>query len=444
MCGTNAFAAYHSDYDTTETPGGLTVYAVAIDPSIEVGTIAQGSDPEGDPVAEAVIDAVAHETVEATTDPQGTAWMDPNGYEVADKCEFGSQYGTPLGQSNDAPYNQVINGDDYLIQEMWSNAADGGQGQCVQTSSATASTDGLPLPQINLKQFANTVTGNVNEAGITVTVNLLRQTASGTPETVATGTSSATTSSGEWTVNLSHGATVGDDRDEIDVNYAGTNHPQDDVILPGNGGNPFTESGWVGWTDMDNGYALTNDDSTLGGDPSLSIGPCFQTGVESYTFDGSADPESPTDFCSTSTDWADIDLENAGFGNIGTTDTITYSSNDNRAFTPNDVTQLTPAGTPNITGALVNMTVPTGEPDSYSSWQSDLPGFFPTGFPTCTADLGAQMVTCTGLVPDASYTIKDGSQEAPGLTATDQQQLCAARLCPGPSVHRCRSTRVTP
>ena len=89
MCGTNAFAAYHSDYDTTETPSGPTVYAVAIDPSIEVGTISQGSDPEGDPVAEAVIDAVAHETVEATTDPQGTAWMDPNGYEVADKCEFG-------------------------------------------------------------------------------------------------------------------------------------------------------------------------------------------------------------------------------------------------------------------------------------------------------------------------------------------------------------------
>ena len=73
----------------------------------------------------------------------------------------------------------MINGDDYLIQEMWSNAADGGQGQCVQDSSATASNpgDGLPLPQVNLTQFSNTVSGNVNEAGITVTVNLLRQTA---------------------------------------------------------------------------------------------------------------------------------------------------------------------------------------------------------------------------------------------------------------------------
>ena len=47
---------------------------------------------------------------------------------------------------------------------------------------------------------------------------------------------------------------VGDDRDEIDVSYAGAN-AADRRDPAGNGGNPFTESGWVGWTDMDNGYA---------------------------------------------------------------------------------------------------------------------------------------------------------------------------------------------
>ena len=37
----------------------------------------------------------SHETVEAMTDPEGIGWMDPNGFEVADKCEFGPQRGHP-------------------------------------------------------------------------------------------------------------------------------------------------------------------------------------------------------------------------------------------------------------------------------------------------------------------------------------------------------------
>ncbi len=410
VCGTNAFAAYHSDYNDGN---GTTIYAVSIDPTIEVGTISQGADPEGDPVAEATIDGAAHETIEATTDPQGTAWMDPNGYEVADKCEFGSQYGTPLGENNAAPYNQVIHSDKWLIQEMWSNASE----SCVQGSSAPASTDGLPLPQVNLTQFSKTVTGNIGAAfsGVVVKVNLVRMGADGSPVTVSS-TATETLSDGSWSVPLSH--YVGDDRDEIDVVYTGPNAPaHNDVILPGNGGNPFTESGWVGWTDLDNGYALTNDDPTLGGDPSLTIGPCFQTGVESIDTIGHTAPESPTDFCSTSLDSADVDLSSEYPSGIGAGDQITYSSNDNRAFTPNDVTELIPAGTPNTTGALVSMTVPTGEPDSFSAFESDLPGFFPTGFPTCTADLGGQTVTCSGLVPGGSYTIHDGSQSA-GETAT--------------------------
>ena len=61
------------------------------------------------------MDIANHETNEAMTDPTGIGWMDPNGYEVADKCEFGPQHGTPLGFATDgSPYNQVINGDKYL------------------------------------------------------------------------------------------------------------------------------------------------------------------------------------------------------------------------------------------------------------------------------------------------------------------------------------------
>ena len=66
---------------------------------------------------------MAHETIEASTNPFGNAWMDPNGFEVADKCEQGPEQGTPLGYAADgSPYNQVIDGHEYLVQDIWSNA----------------------------------------------------------------------------------------------------------------------------------------------------------------------------------------------------------------------------------------------------------------------------------------------------------------------------------
>ena len=74
--------------------------------------------------------------MEAITDPEGTGWVDPDGYEVADKCETGPQIGNPLGYAaNGSPYDQLIGGHEYLIQEMWSND-DGG---CVQRTTQTAS-----------------------------------------------------------------------------------------------------------------------------------------------------------------------------------------------------------------------------------------------------------------------------------------------------------------
>ena len=75
------------------------------------------------------------------SDPEGVGWMDPNGYEVADKCENASQIGPRLGTAADGlPYNQVINGDEWLTQRIWSN--DGVEGssspKCVQGTTKTA------------------------------------------------------------------------------------------------------------------------------------------------------------------------------------------------------------------------------------------------------------------------------------------------------------------
>ena len=150
-CGTNSFAGYHSLADAGH---GEFFYAVIIDTLIEVPPIA-GADPEGNPQAESAIDTAAHETVEAITDPEGAGWMDSNGNEVADKCENGPQQGTPLGFAADgSPYDQLIDGHQYDIQEMWSNQASG----CVQASTST--TDGLPLGIVSLRQFSSLVSGS--------------------------------------------------------------------------------------------------------------------------------------------------------------------------------------------------------------------------------------------------------------------------------------------
>jgi hypothetical protein len=396
-CGTNAFAGYHEEMDRA---GGLTIYAVSIDPIVE-GIVGQGGDPEGNADAEATLDTVAHETVEAITDPEGTGWLDPNGYEVGDKCEVGPQIGNPLGYAaNGSPYDQVIGGHEYLIQEMWSNDDDG----CVQRTTQTTSP--LPLPQINLTQFSSAVSGNIgsNAAGVKVTVAVYRK-RRGSPSTATTlstlatrvtQASTSTSADGAWSLSLAPFA-VGDDRDLITVTYSGTPLPPD-FITAGSGGNPFEEAGWTGWFDLDNGADVSNRNGGF-----VALGPCFQTGV--LTLDVGGTSYSPTDACNTQTDTATI-----ATGPISAGEAVTLSSLDNRAFTqPQPVEpSLDPQG--NGTGALVNLTVTLGEPGAQSTVLTSpiadvLPLMRVTGFPTCTADLQFGAALCSGLVPDAKYTV---------------------------------------
>lgn len=404
VCETNAFGGYHSVSDLGRGP---TIYAYTGDPIVETTAVNNpGSDPQGYPDAEVVIDIVAHEVNEAMTDPEGVGYMDPNGFETGDKCEFGPQRGTPLGFAPDgSPFNQVVNGHQYLIQEMWANRDNSNNPDCVQATTNT--TNPLPLPQVHLTQFSPTVSGNIehNTAGVSVKVTLLRVSASGTPVTVASG-STTTAGDGSWSVSLGSHA-VGDDRDVITVDYsgAGAPSPSQEQILTGNGGNPFTESGWTGWVAVDNGSLLTNTQVVQGlAPPSITLEPCFQTGVEAFSVGGVAGSESPTDFCNTSSDAATAPLKAA----VTPGQAVTWSSLDDRAFTP-----LSDPN-PNLTGALVTLTVPAGEPDSVSSFFNPFVSVLQGGFPTCTGDLEARNVTCTGLLPGETYRLKDGAKSASG------------------------------
>ncbi len=367
VCDSNNFAGYHS---LANVGNGAFVYASVPDPMVE-GVSPQGADPQGNPEAENALDTVAHETIEAITDPEGTAWMDPNGFEVGDDCEQ-PELGTPLGYAlNGSPYNQLINGHEYLFQMMWSNAING----CVQRSTATSSA--LPLATVDISQFSSRISGNtgIAKAGIAVDVGLLR---AGNLVAEASGRTNA---GGNWSATLSGRVrhAFGDDRDVIIVTY-GRGGPLPDLIATGSGGNPFTESGWTGFFDLDNGYAV--------GDRGVLLGPCSQTGVLGLTI-GRTSTAPPVEQCETETDVSEIPT-----GSIASGTKLSMSSEDNRGNSPD-----------NPDGALVKLTVPLGEPDSSSALGNPDLLFNPTGFPQCTANLEAQSVVCTGLVPGARYTL---------------------------------------
>ncbi len=405
-CETTAFGGYHS---LSNVGHGVTIYAYTGDALVESDSVYAFPHPEGNPDAEVTVDISLHETNEAMSDPEGTGYIDSNAYEIGDKCEFGRPV-QPLGYAgNGQPFDTVIHGHQYWTQSLWSND-DGG---CVGATTNTSNP--LPLPQVNLTQYSSTVTGNTenNKAGIHVTVRVKRATPSGAPTVVAHGTGT-TNGTGAWSVTLSGHHAVGDDRDEVDVIYSGTGAPTPNhqVILSGNGGNAWIEGGWTGWTDMNQGNVLTNNDQapwatplTRGG-PSLTMAPCFQTGVLGYTINGTPGPESPTDYCSTSFDTADTPLSSK----VSSSDKVVTSSNDNRAFQPSD------APFPNPVGGLVKLSVKVGEPDSVLTEPGSLfpltdpLGISPSGPPSCRANLGDQAVKCIGLVPGDSYTVSDGSQ----------------------------------
>jgi len=157
---------------------------------------------------------------------------------------------------------------------------------------------------------------------------------------------------------------------------------------------------------MDNGSFVTNTQTVQGFAPStITLEPCFQTGVEAFSVGGVAGSESPTDFCNTMTDAATAPLK----APVTPAQAVTWSSLDDRAFTPPGDPN------PNLTGALVTLNVPAGEPDSLSSFFNPFLAIPQGGFPACTGDLEAKAVTCTGLVPGETYTLKDAATSASGM-----------------------------
>jgi hypothetical protein len=123
---TGAYCAYHSADSTSAVYANLS-YPIYHSPLATTGFTC-GSDagragfghqlqsPNGNPDADVEISPTAHEITEATTDPDTeTGWYDAAGYENGDECAY--IYGRTRGAPG-AYFNQVINGNNYLTQEM--------------------------------------------------------------------------------------------------------------------------------------------------------------------------------------------------------------------------------------------------------------------------------------------------------------------------------------
>ena len=126
------YCAYHGYISVA---GGVIVYAN--NPYVAGLNCDPGEEHPNENASDATIaGGLAHEHSESVTDPELNAWYDSKDQEVADKCRTfkpASEFGEPLGKAPDGSnYNEVINGDLYWYQQMWSNEAGGCEQRAAQ------------------------------------------------------------------------------------------------------------------------------------------------------------------------------------------------------------------------------------------------------------------------------------------------------------------------
>ena len=125
--GGNGYCAYHSNF--TDGSNDSLYAFMAFDNFTHVtgftcvagltGTDTdpnRGNYPNGDQSADAEVNTLSHEVIEAETDPHPNAtWTGPNG-EIGDACNFNFTPRSDIGA------DVYLNGNPYILQQEWSNA----------------------------------------------------------------------------------------------------------------------------------------------------------------------------------------------------------------------------------------------------------------------------------------------------------------------------------
>lgn len=118
-CGFHTHMTYESTdvkYAFIGDPIGCTQEGGVADCQGEASNISQS--PNNDPGVDAMISVIAHESEEATSDPDLNAWYFNTGYENADECAYtyGSKFVT---LANGSKANIVLDGNKFLIQQNY-------------------------------------------------------------------------------------------------------------------------------------------------------------------------------------------------------------------------------------------------------------------------------------------------------------------------------------
>lgn len=121
QCSATTYCAYHSSVGS-----GSSTILYANMPYAGVSGCESGEYPNGNAGGDSAVNVTSHENIETITDPLGTAWYDSRGNEIGDKCAW--NFGSPLGGSAGAEYNEQISSAHYWLQQEWSNASS----SCVQ------------------------------------------------------------------------------------------------------------------------------------------------------------------------------------------------------------------------------------------------------------------------------------------------------------------------
>ena len=113
-----SFCGYHG-YDTAT---GMK-YSFVGDPTKGMASCtAQASSPNSNAAADGMSSVIAHELVEAVSDPQLNAWGDALGNENGDKCAWNFLATAATPAPGAGSYNTQIGGKKYLIQANWNPA----------------------------------------------------------------------------------------------------------------------------------------------------------------------------------------------------------------------------------------------------------------------------------------------------------------------------------
>ena len=119
----SGFCGYHDHTIIGTTDIKYAVVGNKLTQGLDNCAIQSSASPNGNPAADAMVNVVAHELVEAVTDPTIEAWFDSYGDENADKCAWTFGHTYTLGNGSKA--NVRLGARDYMIQQNWVNVGEG-------------------------------------------------------------------------------------------------------------------------------------------------------------------------------------------------------------------------------------------------------------------------------------------------------------------------------